>query len=318
MTYYLGITDTRWFRFLVRRDNEDVNFWKPGGGGNFRALTPGAPFLFKLKAPINKVGGVGFFSSFTRLPLSIAWDVFEERNGLASYADFRTTIANYRKRLNKPVAPNPTIGCIVLTDPIFFDEADWLEIPAGMRSQIVTGKVYDTGAAEGSAYWARVARLIARYRRAAPAPPAKDLFTAVALEPEAPRYGTPTLSPVRLGQGAFRVQVTDTYTRRCAISGEKTLPALEAAHVKPYASNGPHHIQNGLLLRADIHKLYDSGYLTVTPDYRVEVSGRIKTEFANGKDYYKFHGERLAVLPEVAAQRPGRQYLAWHNERVFG
>ena len=107
-------------------------------------------------------------------------------------------------------------------------------------------------------------------------------------------------------------------TRRCATSGEKTLPALETAHVKPYASNGPHHIQNGLLLRADLHKRCDSGYLTVTPDYRVEVSGRIKTEFANGKDYYKFHGERLAVLPKVAAQRPGRPYLEWHNERVFG
>ena len=88
--------------------------------------------------------------------------------------------------------------------------------------------------------------------------------------------------------------------------------------MKSYASNGPHHIQNGLLLRADLHKLYDSGYLTVTPDYRVEVSGRIKAEFENGKDYYKFHGEQLAVLPEMVAQRPGEGYLRWHNERVFG
>ena len=95
MTYYLGITDTHWFRFLAQRANEDVNFWKPSGGSNFKALTPGAPFLFKLKAPINKVGGVGFFSSFTHLPLSIAWEVFEERNGVASYVDFRLPIVEY-------------------------------------------------------------------------------------------------------------------------------------------------------------------------------------------------------------------------------
>ena len=58
--------------------------------------------------------------------------------------------------------------------------------------------------------------------------------------------------------------------------------------------------------------------LAVAPDYHVEISRRIKTEFENGKDYYKFHGERLAVLPGVAVQRPGLQYLEWQNERVFG
>lgn len=42
----------------------------------------------------------------------------------------------------------------------------------------------------------------------------------------------------RLGQGAFRVLVTDAYQRRCAISGEKTLPVLEAAHIRPYSQHG--------------------------------------------------------------------------------
>ena len=50
----------------------------------------------------------------------------------------------------------------------------------------------------------------------------------------------------RLGQGAFRVVVTEAYHRRCAISGEKTLPVLEAAHIKPYTQEGPHEISNGL------------------------------------------------------------------------
>ena len=51
--------------------------------------------------------------------------------------------------------------------------------------------------------------------------------------------------------------MTDAYERRCAVTGEKTLPVLEAAHIRPYALLGPHRVNNGLLLRSDLHKLFD-------------------------------------------------------------
>ena len=117
------------------------------------------------------------------------------------------------------------------------------------------------------------------------------------LETDQPRYAT-SLTKHRLGQGGFRISVTDAYQRRCAISGEKTLPVLEAAHIQPYSCEGPHMLQNGLLLRSDIHTLFDGGYITITPDYRIEVSQRLHNDYGNGRDYYKFHGERLLVLPE--------------------
>jgi putative restriction endonuclease len=120
-----------------------------------------------------------------------------------------------------------------------------------------------------------------------------------------------------LGQGAFRVLVTDAYTRRCAITGERTLPALEAAHIKPFALSGPHQTANGLLLRSDLHRLFDLGYLTVTPNFSVEVSRKIKEEFENGKDYYAFHGRTLSVLPSLERDRPSSQYLQWHNNQRF-
>ena len=82
--------------------------------------------------------------------------------------------------------------------------------------------------------------------------------------------------------------VTDAYERRCAITGERTLPALEAAHIKPYGSGGPHQPENGLLLRSDLHRLFDQGYITVGADDRkVNVSSRIREEFENGRDYYQ-------------------------------
>ena len=120
----------------------------------------------------------------------------------------------------------------------------------------------------------------------------------------------------RLGQGAFRVLVTDIYRRRCAVTQEKTLPALEAAHIRPYGDGGVHEATNGLLLRRDIHSLFDAGYVTVTPDLHFEVSRRIREEFDNGKHYYALHGQKIE-LPVQMGQRPDPAALDWHNVNCF-
>ncbi|OCN02834.1 hypothetical protein A7X67_02970 [Clostridium sp. W14A] len=52
-----------------------------------------------------------------------------------------------------------------------------------------------------------------------------------------PKYAE-SVTMHRLGQGTFRVIVTEAYQRRCAFTGERTLPVLEAAHIKPYSENG--------------------------------------------------------------------------------
>ena len=131
------------------------------------------------------------------------------------------------------------------------------------------------------------------------------------------RYGEEYPVRPRLGQGAFRAVVTDVYHRRCAITGERTLPVLQAAHIKPYAESGPHDVQNGLLLKADLHILLDRGYLTLTRDMRVEISPRIREEFENGRDYYAHHGQQLAVLPEQQIEWPSQKFIEWHQTNVF-
>lgn len=127
----------------------------------------------------------------------------------------------------------------------------------------------------------------------------------------------PILVKHRLGQGAFRLFVTDTYHRRCAISEEKTLPVLQAAHIKPFSKNGPNLVQNGILLRSDIHTLFDGGYLTITSDYHVEVSHRLKDDFDNGEIYYQYNEKKLIVLPNQNFEMPNKQFLDWHNENVY-
>lgn len=133
---------------------------------------------------------------------------------------------------------------------------------------------------------------------------------------EGTRYGEPQLIRPRLGQGAFRVLVTDTYSRRCAITQERTLPALETAHIRPYGDGGEHEARNGLLLRRDIHSLFDAGYVTVTPDLQFEVSRRIKEEFDNGRHYYELHGKAIYEVQDTL-RRPSPETLRWHNEHVY-
>jgi putative restriction endonuclease len=285
----------------------EVNFWSPSAS-TFRALQPGELFLFKLHSPDNFIVGGGIFAHANLMPCSLAWEAFGESNGAASLTQMRTRIAQYRK-----AEPNDrddfVIGCRILTQPFFFDRSRWLPIPNSFALTTVTFKTYSTDDLEGRQLWQAVADRIAS--------------GGIAEPPQAPygqlpasRYGEPILVRPRLGQGAFRMLVTDNYHRRCAISGERTLPALDAAHIRPFANGGEHETSNGILLRRDIHSLFDLGYVTISPDLKFEVSRKIREEYENGRFYYSLHGKEIH-LPENSASWPDRLALSWHNENRF-
>jgi putative restriction endonuclease len=305
MRLFVAVTDSDWFELLASQPRlEDVNFWQPGGNRLFRALEPGELFLFKLHSPADFVVGGGFFAHSTLLPLSLAWDSFGISNGARTLAEMRVRIEKYRHQ--PPASSDYQIGCILLEQPFFFAREAWIAVPADWSRNIVQGKTYDAQAEPGASLYRRVQEAL---RGASPAP-------ALVAEAELPRYGNAAITYPRLGQGSFRVLVTDAYGRRCAATGERTLPVLQAAHIHPYAVGGPHRVDNGLLLRSDLHTLFDRGYVTVTPEARLEVSSRIREEFENGRDYYALHGNeiRLPTRPEL---RPSPALLGWHNEHVF-
>ena len=299
MHYWVGITDRDWFETLRRLQPDEVNFWQPSERAP-RAMDAGWPFLFKLHSPLNCVVGGGFFVRFTALPCFLAWDAFREKNGASSLVELVQRVARYRKA---PQTPGTAIGCNVLTEPFFFDEDEWIPIPRDWASNIVRGRTYDTASDTGDALWQAVEdRLVTRQRAAAV---------------EEPRFGEAYLEKARLGQGAFRTLVTDAYRRRCAVTGERSLPALEAAHIRAHAAEGPNRTRNGLLLRADIHRLFDDGYVTVDPDLRFVVSPRLHEEFENGRVYYALDGRLLTNVPDRLPDRPGREFLEWHNSEVY-
>ena len=304
---YVGITDYDWFRTLKQAKCDEVNFWKPGGKTNFKALDEGDLFLFKLHSPQDYIVGGGFFLKFSILPSSLAWEAFGLANGARSLFELHDRIYKYKKT-NRISDPDPQIGCIILTMPFYLEEDDWITVPDNWSKNIVQGKMYDTSEHYGKLLYQQIQEVLYSQRFN------KNLLREDSVNS---RYGKEQKIKPRIGQGAFKILITDAYHRRCAITGEKTLPVLEAAHIKPFSLDGPHEINNGLLLRRDFHTLFDRGYITIDKEFNVEVSRRIKEDFGNGKEYYAHHGSKLIILPGKKEQLPGPHYLEWHNENIY-
>ena len=308
-------TDLSWFDYLASQPEiDEVNFWQPSGSTSFAAIQPGELFLFKLKSPRNVIGGFGVLSQASSLPLSLAWEAFGIKNGARSLTEMRQRVGRYRR--DAAPAVDYTIGCRIVVEPVFLPEELWIQQPESWARSIVVGKTFDTGTVEGLRLWERLMEA-AEAARAIRLGAAGDVADPRAphLKPGA-RYGEPKLVRPRLGQGAFRLAVTDAYKRQCVVSGGRVLPALDAAHIRAYCDGGPHEVSNGLLLRRDIHSVFDAGYVTFDDDLRMVVSDRVRTDFNNGNEYRRLHGQRLEI-PDALEARPDLQQLRWHQESKF-
>ena len=282
---------------------------------NFRAIQWGEILAFRLKSPRNKIGGFGIFSNRSRLPIQVAWETFGRANGVSSLEGLRSAIAQLRT--NVAVAPSTDIGSTVLVQPTFFPPELWIDLPESWSRSIQRGKLYSTETAEGLRWWKQLvetAEACAVIKSQGMSSEAQAPF----LSPNQPRFGAPTLITPRLGQGAFRIAVTEAYGRRCAITNGKVLPALDAAHIKPYGEGGDHTKSNGILLRKDIHSVFDAGYVTIKDDFTFSVSKKVREVFNNGEEYLRLHGASVR-RPESKADWPDTDLLRWHNkERYLG
>ncbi len=233
------------------------------------------------------------------MPVSIAWEVFGNRNGVSDFLSFRTSIERLRARSG---ASDDRIGCVVLSDAVVLQPAEWVAAPNDWKRNTVTRAGYDLTSGEGRRVWDQLRGLDARV--------ADRAISALG------GYSEPALVARRRGQGAFRFMVTDAYERRCAVTGERTLPVLEAAHIRPYSERPEHDVTNGILLRSDVHRLFDLGLVTIDPDNRFRVSSSIERDYTNGKIYYALDGKSVAS-PRDPADRANPAALEWHSRHVF-
>lgn len=297
--FVVAVTDPHWFDFLSsNRTIEEVNFWRPGA--TTTAYERGTPWFYLLRGTDKIVGGA-FFSAYDKMPASLAWETFGMANGAATFDEFLKVLASIKRVPPQQVGD---IGCVALTQPFYFQTAEWVTFGRLFGPL----KSVDTADSDGQALWRQLQPRMLQAAKVVPishAPP-----------PKAPLRGSLTLVETRPGQATFRIDVEKAYAYRCAVTGERTRPALEAAHIVPWKEARRHDVRNGLLLRSDIHNLFDAGYVTIDPDLRFVVSPAIRTEFENGRDYYALDGRKIR-LPLRHDERPLDENLDWHRNNRF-
>jgi|SRR6056297_793513 len=100
MKIFVGVTDDNCFKYLKSIKPDEVNFWQPNSTRNFKTISPGELFLFKLHSPRNYIAGGGIFVRQSFLPVSLAWDAFGKKNGTRSLRELLDSIRKYRSRGN--------------------------------------------------------------------------------------------------------------------------------------------------------------------------------------------------------------------------
>jgi len=306
----IAITDYDWYRTLFAMGGlDEVNFWLPSSRRGFRAEHY-SPFFFKLRHPHNAIVGFGLFDRYIPLADWLAWECFEERNGCESFQAMSERIRRIREGYGYvEEGGSNEIGCVLVAQPVFFPRDLWIPQPADWHARTQRSQKYDLAIGEGRRIWLECQNRARAHLH-------KHFVEPVPDSPEATVQFLYRLAKQRVGQGTFRVNVSDAYDWACSVTHEHSLPALDAAHIRPVAKDGPNDVANGLLLRADLHRLFDHGYLTVTPDLHLEVSPRLRDDYSNGKSYYP-HDRTLIHVPSDPALRPAPEFLRWHNECCF-
>ena len=295
--FAISPTDINWYLQLkneISSENELVNFWTPTPW-NVRQLQKGDKFYFMLKSPIRKIGGLGIYQEYKNmLPLE-AWQAFGRNNGVEDLSGLIDRTKKYiTKNSSSSTYENNQIGCIILNNLIFFDENN-----------------YKTDTQLGVSFSQHIVK-IKFFNQADPNINEVDNdfedYLLITTQGKKRKFISQT---DRKGQSHFRKLVLKNYNNQCAITQNKEVQVLEAAHIQSYISEKSNHIQNGICLRADIHKLFDNGLITIDQNFVVNVSSKIKD-----LKYKTFHGKGI-TLPLNQRYYPSIDALEFHNKNIF-
>lgn len=274
-------TDINWFNYFRNSvDCSEVNFWTPTPW-NLRRLKKGDKFYFLLKSPIRKIAGVGIYDIYLNLSARETWNKYGSKTGCHSFAELISRISGYInknsiKRNEGIINPeNYIIGNVILKECEFWEADNYISI--NIKPQVVKIKYIDNILLKNEENIEKDFQLLNESR-------AKINVTTSG----------------RVGQSNFSSKIFKAYKYKCCISNDECTEILHAGHIQGYINKNSHHIQNGLLLRVDFHKLYDSDLIYIDPSYKVHVSELIKSPY-----YRSFHGKRIN-LPEKESQWPSK------------
>lgn len=288
--FAIAPTDMNWFNFLKEHDyNSFLNFWTPTPW-NIKGLNNGSKLYFLLKSPVRKIAGYGEFQDYLNLSTHDAWVKFGQRNGCNNKGELISKVQTYLSKNSRKYSDdvvtvdNHIIGCIILKNCQFWDEENFIvpkEYDIDFANQIVKLKYFD------------------KYD---PFYLEQTEYTNYQILNEPKEEYRQTVN-ARKGQSTFKSNILKAYNNKCCISGETCQELLEAAHIQQYVNSNSHHIQNGLLLRIDLHKLFDCGLLRIDANYRVVISSEL-----SNSSYSQFNGI-VIQLPDNPNHYPSKASL---------
>ncbi len=298
-------TDADWLTVLKRNQfKEGVNFWRKDQR-NFK-IAPGSAFYFKINGT-KLIAGRARYIQQASLSIEDAWKRFGVRNGAISEEELRSRAA---KILG--IKQDAKLNCLILGEIELLNEQDYIELLDKEFPAPVMGAKYFS---EQS-----IARIENEFSLRLPNQPAStgDLVATFAKIENERLFNPDAISTaretalraiaIRRGQPEFRQKILSAYSGTCAVSGETTLGVLEAAHIVPYRGSDTNTIQNGLLLRADWHTLFDLGYWWIDDKFQIVVA-----EVLKGSYYYAQNG-KLLHLPQKLDDHPSPDALKIHRE----
>ena len=295
--FAISPTDINWFRQLkdhISSENEAVNFWTPTPW-NIRKLKSGDKFFFMLKSPIRKIGGFGIYQEYKNMLPYEAWQAFGRNNGVTNLSELQERTKKYiSKNSTSSFSENNHIGCVILNNLFFFDEENYktdAQLGVSFSKHIVKIKFFD-----------RPDPIITE------ADNDINNFSLVTSHNKKIKYISQT---DRKGQSNFRKKILKNYNNRCAVTQNNEIHALEAAHIQGYINEKSNNVQNGICLRADIHKLFDNGLITIDKSFLVKVSSKV-----NDINYKTLHGKEI-TLPVDNRNHPSIDALDFHNKNIF-
>lgn len=288
--FVISPTDYNWLQQLkASGSNSYVNFWTPTPW-NIKKLKPGSKWYFLLKSPIRKIGGFGEFVDYSNLTADEAWREYGQRNGCVNKLQLIERIQTYIDKNSKEFggqqinASNYKIGCITLNNCEFWEEEhykDPISYQVDFPKEIVKFKYFEQYDPFTNSY---------------------DTSHNFQLLNE-PRENYKKETNQRKGQGAFKGKVLKAYNNKCCISGENCPELLDAAHLQPYLNESSNHIQNGLLIRVDLHRLLDKGLLCIDQNYVVHISTLLRNTL-----YMNYDGIKIS-LPANQREHPSKEAL---------
>lgn len=303
MKHCIYNTDPNWLASLAKNGvTDNVNFWRKDK--RKLNLLEGASLFFK-KRGTQEIVGRGIFREMKMSTLQQAWEEFGKGNGADTFEEFTERAAEVIHIDSEDVC------CIILDRLEFLSDEDTYTVPESFFAKNILASKFVEEQEQPKLF-----ELFEPFTHVSDKKHEKLISIEKGISEE--EFSTKNLKEgkervlrslaIRRGQKGFRDKLLRAYSSRCAVTGTSVADVLEAAHIIPYSGKETNHTQNGILLRADIHTLFDLGLAFIADDY----SFHLVTESLR-REYPGLNGKRIN-LPELEEHHPSLDALAHHRK----